>query len=280
MEGDGEGEGGDLRAPPALTDVAPNRTRAPVPLPALEPWQWTIGALCAFFVGVAKTGVPGFGILVVPMLVLTVGDARHAAGWLLPLLCAADLFAVAYYRRHAQTGRIISLVPWVLAGMGGGAVALAAPEAGLRRLVGAIVLVMIAVHALRRLRPVAPTAERWHQAAGYGLAAGFSTMVANAAGPVMNVYLLAKRLPKEEFIGTGAWFFLVINLSKLPVYGWHGLIGPSSLLFDLLVLPALVLGALSGRAIFRRLPQRVFEVTVFGLTAAAALLLVLPPLRF
>jgi hypothetical protein len=112
------------------------------------------------------------------------------------------------------------------------------------------------------------------QAAGYGVVAGFATMLANAAGPVMNAYLLAKRLPKEEFIATGAWFFLIINLSKVPVYAGRGLMSAHSLLFDLLLAPAVVVGALCGRQIFARIPQRAFERIVLLLTGAAAVLLV------
>src|SRR5262245_40338439 len=96
--------------------------------------------------------MPGLGILVVPMMVIAVGDARLAAGWLLPLLCCGDVIAVALYRRHAAVARLFSLLPWVLVGMAAGAVALAAPELFLRRLVGAIVLVMMAVHLFRSIR--------------------------------------------------------------------------------------------------------------------------------
>ena len=72
-----------------------------------------------------------------------------------------------------------------------------------------------------RARPAAadaapPAADRWWQAAGYGASAGFATTVANAAGPVMNLYLLARRLPKHEFVATGAWFFFAVNLSSSP----------------------------------------------------------------
>src|SRR5438045_7405247 len=114
--------------------------------PHLETWQWALGALCAMFVGIAKTGVPGFGILVVPLMVFTVGDARASAGWLLPLLCAADLFAIAYYRRHAQARRLFELAPWVVMGMVGGALALRLGDSVLRRGVGAIVLLMVVAH--------------------------------------------------------------------------------------------------------------------------------------
>lgn len=240
--------------------------------PALEPWQWALGATCAIFVGMAKTGVPGFGIFVVPLMVLTVGDARHSAGWLLPLLSVADVVAVIRFRRHAAARRLFSLVPWVLAGMIAGAFALGGPERLLRKLVGAIVLTMI---ALRLFRPRTADPPQGHalQAAGYGTAAGFATTVANAAGPIMNLYLLARRLPKEEFIATGAWFFLVINLVKVPLYTSRGLITPQSLLFDLILVPAVLVGTAIGKRISDRLPQRLFERIVLALTTAAAVLL-------
>ena len=253
---------------------------APASLWDLTALKWILGGLTAYFVGVAKTGVPGLGIFVVPLMALAVGDARQSAGWLLPLLCAADVFAVVYYRRHAQTTRLASLAPWVVVGMAAGAVALGAPEPLLRRGVGLIVLGMIVLHVVRMRAaappPEAPAAEGVRHVAVYGVTAGFATMVANAAGPIMNLYLLAKRLPKEELIGTGAWFFLVINLSKLPVYAWHGLISARSLAFDALLLPMVMAGALSGRAIFTRFPQRTFEQVVLALAAVSALLLLWP----
>jgi uncharacterized membrane protein YfcA len=253
-------------------------------VPALSPGQWLLGALCGLFVGMAKTGVPGLGIFVVPLMVITVGDARQSAGWLLPLLCVADVFAVVAYRRHAQARRLLSLLPWVLIGMVAGALALGSPEWLLRRVVGAIVLAMVILRLARSWRATTRVlspdatpsrAQETARAAGYGLVAGFATTVANAAGPVMNLYLLAKRLPKEEFIATGAWFFLFINLAKLPLYAGHGLIHARSLVFDLLCVPAVMVGALSGRRIAARLPQRAFEVIVLLLTTAAALVLLL-----
>lgn len=245
-------------------------------MPELASWQWVLGALCAFFIGMAKTGVPGLGILAVPLMVIAVGNARLSAGWLLPLLCAADVFAVVYYRRHAATRRLLGLVPWVVVGLTGGAAALGMTEARLRPLVGTIVLLMVVAHVVRRRRGDVAVPDAWPQSARYGVVAGFATMVANAAGPVMNMYLLSKRLPKEDFIATGAWFFLVINLSKVPVYAARHMLGRQSLTFDLVVLPGLAVGAVMGRSIFLRLPQKAFEIVVFCLTAASAVLLLLP----
>jgi uncharacterized membrane protein YfcA len=233
--------------------------------------QWALGALCAVCVGIAKTGVPGLGILPVPLMVLAVGDARLAAGWLLPMLCTADIFAVFYWRRHAAANRLFSLAPWVLAGMAAGGAALTLNERVLRPMVGVIVLLMLAAYIRRRMQAEGDRVSA--HAAPYGVSAGFATTVANAAGPVMNLYLLSKRLPKEEFIATGAWFFFIINLAKVPIYLYHGLISRHSLAFDALMIPAVLIGALAGRWMVHRIPQHVFETLVISLTALSTLLL-------
>lgn len=240
-------------------------------MPHFETWQWILGAFCAFNVGVAKTGVPGLGILVVPMIVLTVGNAKTSAAWLLPILCTADIFAVVYWRRHAAAGRLFSLAPWTLAGMAAAAMALSLDERYLRPLVGSIIFLMLVAYLVRR-RSKNPAAITPHPAL-YGISAGFSTTVANAAGPVMNLYLLSKRLPKEEFIATGAWFFFIINLTKVPIYAWHGMFSRQSLLFDLMMVPAVVVGAFSGRKIVDHISPKLFENLVVILTAISTLLL-------
>ena len=201
-------------------------------MPQLMWWQWLLGAACAFNIGVAKTGVPGLGILVVPVMVLAIGDAKHSAGWLLPILCTADLFALYFWRKHAEVNRLFSLAPWVIAGMAAGAAALSLPERTLRPMVAVIVLSMVAAHIWRRARADSMPAA----GAPYGVAAGFATTVANAAGPVMNLYLLSKKLPKEEFIATGAWFFFIINLAKVPIYAYHRLFSAQSLAFNALMI--------------------------------------------
>jgi uncharacterized membrane protein YfcA len=250
-------------------------------LAGFDAGRFALAALAGLLTGVAKTGLPGFGILAVPLMVLAVGDARHSAGWLLPLLCLADLFAIATYRRHAQARRLFDLMPWVLGGIALGALTLAAPKRLLRLLVAAIVIFMTALRWVRGRRSTAAAAssaprDRWWQSAAYGVSAGFATTVANAAGPVMNLYLLARRLPKHEFVATGAWFFFVVNLVKLPIYAGYGFIGRRSLLFDLALAPSVVVGALLGRALLHRLPQTAFDRLVMALTVCAAALLLAP----
>jgi hypothetical protein len=89
----------------------------------------------------------------------------------------------------------------------------------------------------------------------------------------MSLYLLGKRLPKEEFVATGAWFFFAINLAKLPIYGWNGLLTRSGLAFDLAMVPAVVIGAVAGRKIVNILSPRLFELLVLVLTGLSTLLL-------
>jgi uncharacterized protein len=245
-------------------------------MPDLPIYKWILGALCAFSVGVAKTGVPGFGILSVPLFVLTVGDARQSAAWLLPLLICADIFAVIYYRRHAAAKMLFSLFPWVVAGMALGAVVLRYPDTFIRPLVGGITLSMLLLFLWRQRKTTGVLPSDWRHAGFYGSTAGFATMIANAAGPIMNLYLLSKRLPKEEFVATGAWFFFVVNISKIPVYHNYGLFSRQSLAFDAAMVPAVVAGALLGRKLLAVMPEKVFINAVLVLAFIATLLLFLP----
>jgi uncharacterized membrane protein YfcA len=201
-------------------------------------------------IGVAKTGAPGVGTLIAPLMVMTVGDARLATAWTLPILSTADVFAVWYWRRRAETKQLFSMIPWVLAGIVGGAFALGLPEVAIRRMLGGIVLAMLAVYLWRRVQPSA----RVHGSPlFYGIATGFSSTVANAAGPVMNLYLL--------------------NIVKAPVYAYHSLYSRESLTFDVLMIPAVLAGALAGRWLVYRMPQRVFEALVIVMTAVSCVLL-------
>jgi uncharacterized membrane protein YfcA len=239
-------------------------------VPDLAPWQWALGIVCAFLIGLAKTGVPGVGTMTVPLMVLTVGDARLSAAWTAPILITADVFAVAYWRRHTETRALLRLAPWVAVGMAAGGLALSLSEPVLRRAVGTIVLAMVALNFAQRRGANLSAAA----AAGfYGVLAGFATTVANAAGPVMSLYLLSERLPKEQFVATGAWFFFAVNIAKLPIYAAHGLFSRSSLVFDLTMVPPVVCGALGGLWLVHRIPQRAFEALVVAMTVVSSILL-------
>lgn len=243
----------------------------------LELWQWALGAAGAFLVGLSKTGVPGLGILNVAIFALAF-PSRESVGLVLVILICADVVAVAAYRRDASWQHLWRLFPWAAAGVVLGYLALGrVNEAQMRRLIGATLLALALFQLLRSLRPAAPDAAPRPMgpliAPLTGVAGGFTTMVANAAGPVMMLYLLAMRLPKIVFVGTAAWYFFLLNLFKVPFSASLGLISPATLGVALPLGLAGMLGAYLGRPIVERLNQRTFELIALGLTLAAALVM-------
>ena len=235
-------------------------------MPELEIWQWLLGGFSAFTIGAAKSGLPGGGTLAIPMMIHVVGSARYAAAWTAPILSTGDVFAVLYWRRHADARKLLSLIPWVVLGGAGGALALNLDEQLLRRIVATIVAIMLLLFVLQRRGYLSQLSRgAW----AYGIAAGFATVVANAAGPIMNMYLLSRRLTKEQFVATGAWFFFVVNIAKVPIYISYGLFSVDSLVFDALMAPLVIAGGCAGLWLIHRVPQPVFEWLVVVLTSVS-----------
>jgi uncharacterized membrane protein YfcA len=202
--------------------------------------------------------------------------AKQSTGTLLLLLIVADLFAVTMYRRHADWRTLLRLAPAVVVGVLLGVAFLAvADDVWVKRTIGALLLAVIAITLLRRRMQSVATAGRPHPiaAASYGTLGGFTTMVANAAGPVMSMYFLAARFEVKAFLGTAAWFFAIVNLFKVPFSIGIGIITPSGLLLDLVLLPLVVGGALAGRWLAGRMNQRLFERLVILFTIVGAVYL-------
>ena len=240
-------------------------------------WEWILLALASLSFGFSKTGMPGASLLAVSILP-NLMPAKMATGVVLPLLIFADLFALIVYRKNLDWARVGRLLPWAVTGVVAGWLALGrVDDQQAARMIGAIILLMLVMHFWRsRGRSDADFASVpiWF-APMIGLLAGFTTMVANAAGPVMVIYLLAMRLGKLEFLGVAAAFFLVINWIKVPFAVQLGLITPESLWLNLWLLPPVAAGALMGRWIITRIDQRLFENLTFGLSVVAALKLLI-----
>lgn len=261
-------------------------------LPDLAPWAWALLALAALVVGISKTALPGANTVSIAIFA-SVMPAKESTGALLILLIVGDAFALWSYRKHADWPTLIRLAPAVAVGIAVGVAFLAlAGDAGVRRVIGVILLLLVGVTLwLRRPRTRAAGAGAGAAGAGaagaagsgrlarasYGSLAGFTTMVANSGGPVMSMYFLAASFPVKAFLGTAAWFFALINLSKVPLSVGLGLITVPSLLLDLLLVPGVVIGAFIGRWIAGRIPQRAFEVAVLALTVLGAIYLVAFP---
>jgi uncharacterized protein len=244
----------------------------------LTPWQWALLALGAFLSGLSKTGIAGAAVLTVALFANML-PARESTGALLPLLLCGDVFGVAFFRKHASWPHLWRLCPWVALGVAGGYFALdRISNLQVQRMIGGILFAIVALSLWRQRRPdqaASLVPHTWWFAAITGLLAGFTTMVANAAGPVMILYFLAIGLPKLAFVGTGAWFFMLVNAFKVPFSVHLGLITSRSLVLDAILLIPMIPGALLGPVILRRINQRTFELMVLVLTAVATLRLVL-----
>ena len=252
----------------------------------LDLWQWIFGAGAALLVGISKTGIPGVGILVVPLLATTFGG-RPSIGIMLPMLIMGDVFAATWYRRHVQWDKLIGLLPWVVVGLAIGTVVLQwtgkmhGTKDIIGQMMGVLVMIMLALYFLQRFLGDKLTPKSSVGMAGTGVSAGFSTMVSNAAGPIMQIYLAAHKLPKEQFMGTIAWYFFIINVSKLPVYFVLSAMNPgnpivtkSSMLFNLLMFPAIVVGVFIGKWLLPRMSQKTFDTAILGLAALGAIKLI------
>jgi uncharacterized protein len=234
-------------------------------------WQWFWLAVAAFCSGLSKTGIAGLGILPV-VLFANLLPPRESTGALLPLLLCGDIFGVTYFRKHASWPHVWRLLTWVIVGVVAGYFALGrVNNLQVRQMIGVILLLMMALHWWRG-RQQGDIAARLPRSMWFtalmGMLAGFATMVANAAGPVMSLYLLAIGLPKLVFIGTSAWFFLLVNAFKVPFSVNLGLITRDSLVMDAILLVPLIPGALLGPRLLNHLNQAAFEKMVLILTLA------------
>lgn len=241
----------------------------------LSSLQWILLCLCGLLIGMAKTGISGVGLMVVPILANAFGG-RVSVGLLLPILIFADIMAVAWYNRHADWKHVLKLIPWALAGIiVASLVGKNISDLAFNRILAILVISGIAIllwQDLRSRKENIPK-SKWF-AAILGLVGGFATMMGNAAGPVMALYLLSMRLPKNTFIGTGAWFFFIVNVSKVPLHIWSWkTITLESFALDLMMIPAIALGAVFGIWLVRYFPEKLYRLLVIATTLLSAILL-------
>ncbi|MGW7091725.1 sulfite exporter TauE/SafE family protein [Streptomyces sp. NPDC054874] len=260
-------------------------------------WQLAALAAASTLVGFSKTAVSGANTISLAVFAAVL-PARESTGVLLPILIVGDLLAVRVYRRHAHWPTLLRLFPAVAVGVVAGTLFLLwADDAAVRTSIGAILLFMTGVTLWRRriaekeagteagtgpegdTGPAegdgAATGTGRTAARGYGVLGGFTTMVANAGGPVMSLYLLSAGFRKLGFLGTSAWFFLILNVSKVPFSVGLGLIDARSLLLDACLLLFVLPGAYLGRVCVDRINQKVFDRIVIGATVIGGLQLLL-----
>ena len=238
--------------------------------------EWILAVVAALGVGIGKAGLTGMSMFHVLVFAFLFG-ARASTGVVLPLLLVGDVAAVRTFHEHARWDYVRRMLPPACLG-----VVLAAwfmrdlDETVYRPVIGWVTLTLSILQFVRMYRPGwfgnVPHA-RWF-AWTMGILAGAATMLANAAGPVFAVYLIVVGLPKMEFVGTSAWFFFVINLFKVPFSIALGLIRGQTLMLNLILAPAVLVGVLTGRWLLERIPQRLFEHMLLAFAVLAALRLI------
>lgn len=233
--------------------------------------NWILILLASFIIGLSKAGLKGIDMMNVTIMAIVFGG-KASTGIVLPLLCFADIMAVIYYNRHAEWRHFWKLIPWMFVGILIGVyVGKDLDEVIFKRIMAVIIMLTIAIVIVLELRktPTVPSNKLF--GAGMGLISGFTTMLGNLAGAFSNLYFLAMRMPKNNFIGTAAWVFLVVNLFKFPfqIFYWKN-ITLATLRIDLLLLPALVVGFWAGVKIVSRIKDESYRKIVIVLTLIGA----------
>jgi uncharacterized protein len=246
-------------------------------LPDFTALEWALAVLAATGIGISKSGLPGVSLLHV-VLFAHLFPGLRSTGVVLPMLIVGDVGAVLLFRRHAQWNHVFRTLPPALVGVGiGWACMRAWPGLNWNPVIGGIVAGLAVLQLVRNWRP--ELLSDMPHARGFawtmGLLAGITTMVANAAGPVMGLYLLAVALPKDAFVGTSAWFFLLINVLKVPFSAQLGFIEPATLTFNALLIPVILSGLFLGRALVAKVPQKVFDSLILAFAIVASLKLIL-----
>lgn len=240
-------------------------------------WSWAVMFLMAIFVGMSKTGVQGLAVLTVPLLAMTFG-AKPSTGLILPVLCFADVIGVSYYRRKAEWKYILRLLPMAIAGF---FLALwvdkLIPATEFKHLMGVCLALVLGTMLWSQWKGKENILiDKWWYSPLFGLLGGFTTMIGNAAGPVMAIYLLSIRMPKLAFVGTNAWFFLCVNFLKLPlqIFAWHN-INLTTLTIDACTIPFVLMGAYIGIRLVKFLPEREFRIFTTIVTIISVIMMLL-----
>jgi len=236
--------------------------------------SWILATAAAFVIGLSKAGIKGIAVINVTFMALAFG-AKESTGLVVPLLVLADIFAVIYYNRHTQWNYIFKVLPWMILGVVIGVfIGKDLPESLFKIGMAIIILITVFMMYWWDRRKIKTVPKHWAFSSIIGIVAGITTMVGNLAGAFSNIYFLAMRLPKNHFIGTAAWLFLIVNIIKLPfhVFVWET-ISQETLLFNFKLLPGILVGFLVGIKIIRLIKEAFFRKMILVLTALGALLI-------
>lgn len=236
--------------------------------------SWILACAAAFVIGMSKAGIKGIAVINVTFMALAFG-AKESTGLVVPLLVLADIFAVIYYNRHTQWNYVFKVLPWMVLGVLVGVYIGKDLPASLFK-TGMVTIILITVFMMYwwDRKKIKTVPKHWAFSSSIGLIAGITTMVGNLAGAFSNIYFLAMRLPKNHFIGTAAWLFLIINIIKLPFhfFVWET-ISKETIVLNLKLLPAILIGFVVGIKIIKLIKEAFFRKMILVLTALGAILI-------
>lgn len=243
----------------------------------LSTWQWAWIIISAFLVGFSKTGISGFMMPVIPIIASVFGG-KESTGVILPLLLIGDVFALYYYNRHAKWNNIKKLLPWTLIGLVFGVIVgnyINDKQFKMVISISVLICLFTLIYTQKKGESLKIPTNRWFYALA-GIATGFTSMIGNAAGPIFSIYLFTMNFKKNDFMGTKAWFFFLINLSKMPlqIFFWHN-ISVKTIILSIGMIPAIAVGALLGMMIIKRLNEKYFRYVIIGMTGIAAVKLLI-----
>jgi uncharacterized membrane protein YfcA len=237
---------------------------------------FTIALGAALLLGIAKSGIKGLAVLIVTSLALVYG-AKESTGILMPLLICGDILAVIYYKRHVKWIYLIKLLPWMVLGVLVGVVlGKDLPEDLFKSGMAVIILISVVIMYYWERKKDRKVPTHWSFAALMGMMGGLTTMVGNLAGAFSNIYFLAIKLPKNEFIGTAAWLFFIINLFKVPFHIWSwGTINRASFQISLSLIPAVIAGFCLGIFLVKKINNDKYRQLILLLTGLGGLAILL-----
>ena len=230
--------------------------------------NYIIAAICAFLLGISKSGIKGIASLIVTGLALVYG-AKNSTGIMMPLLLVGDIFAITYYKRHVQKVYIIKLLPWMVLGVllgviGGSYISERIFKYGM----ALIVVFSVGLMYYWENKKDKTVPSHWGFASSMGLLAGFTTMIGNLAGAFSNIYFLAMRIPKNNFIGTAAWLFFLINSFKVPFHIWSWkTINSESIIISLKLIPFVIMGLIAGIFLVKKIEDENYRKLILLFTA-------------
>jgi len=236
--------------------------------------NWFLAILGAFLLGVGKAGIKGIGVVIVTLMALVFGS-KSSTGTLIPMMVFADILAVIYYHRHTQWKYLGKLLPTMIIGVLVGVWFGNDISDELFRFLMAILIlgiVVLMVFMDRRKSTAIPQNRFFSNS--MGLLSGFTSMIGNLAGSFSNIYFLAMRLPKNEFIGTAAWLFFIINVFKLPfhLFVWET-ISLESISINIMLIPAIIIGFFTGIKLVKLINNELYRKFIIVVTAVGALLI-------